>query len=276
MPSKREVSRTRFTGLCALLVACGACAQMPPPPPAPIYEPEYSQPGKDVVWVPTPEIMVDTMMALAKVTPNDYVIDLGSGDGRLVIGAAKRGARALGIEYDDNLVRYARREADKQGVSEKAQFVQADIFATDFSRATVLTLFLLPDMNVRLRPQILAMKPGTRIVANYFGIGDWASDQAVHLPQRTDNCGTYCTAYLWIVPAHVDGTWQTTSGELKLTQRYQHFNGTLGAAQVTDGRMHGDTLQFTADGVAYSGRVNGEVIEGTAGAAPWHAQRKAP
>jgi SAM-dependent methyltransferase len=254
---------------------------MPPPPPAPIYEPEYSQPGKDVVWVPTPEIMVDTMMTLAKVTLDDFVIDLGSGDGRLVIGAAKRGARALGIEYDDNLVRYSKREADKQGVSDKAQFLQADIFATDFSRATVLTLFLLPDMNVRLLPQILAMKPGTRVVANYFGIGDWSSDQAVHLPQRTDKCGTYCTAYLWIVPANVDGTWQVSNGphgELKLTQRYQYFKGTLGAAEVTNGRVQGDTLHFSADGVPYSGRVQGDVLEGTRGPGGsgerWSARRK--
>jgi SAM-dependent methyltransferase len=260
-----------------LLAACAACAQTPPQP---IYEPEYSQPGKDVVWVPTPEIMVDTMIDLAKVTPDDYVIDLGSGDGRLVIAAAKRGARALGIEYDDNLVRYAKREAQKNGVSGKAQFIQADIFATDFSKATVLTLFLLPEMNERLRPQFLAMKPGTRIVANYFGIGDWSSDTAVHHPQRTDKCGNYCTAYLWIVPAKVDGTWQSERGELKLTQRYQYFKGTLGAAEVSNGRVRGDTLNFMVDGVSYSGRVNaaGDAIEGNIadGGARWRAQRKVP
>jgi SAM-dependent methyltransferase len=222
--------------------------------------------------------MVDTMIDLAKVTPQDYVIDLGSGDGRLVIAAAKRGARALGIEYDDNLVRYARREAGKSGVAGKAEFVQADIFATDFSRATVLTLFLLPEMNERLRPQFLAMKPGTRIVANYFGIGDWSSDTAVHLPQRTDKCGNYCTAYLWIVPANVEGTWQTAQGELRLTQRYQYFKGTLGSAEVLQGRMHGDALNFNVDGVPYRGRVAGDVIDGTMGndAARWTARRKAP
>ena len=266
-------------GWCVVLVAlCAACA------PAPIYEPEYSQPGKDVVWVPTPEIMVDTMIDLAKVTPKDYVIDLGSGDGRLVIAAAKRGARALGIEYDDNLVRYARREAVKAGVTDKARFVQADIFATDFSQATVLTLFLLPEMNVKLRPQFLAMKPGTRIVANYFGIGDWSSDSAVHLPQRSDKCGNYCTAYLWIVPASVDGTWQTAQGELMLAQRYQYFKGTLGAAAIEQGIVRGETVSFTANGVSYIGRVNGDVIEGTlrnagTGASdttPWRATRKRP
>lgn len=249
--------------IAACVVAlCGACAQ------APIYEPEYSQEGKDVVWVPTPEIVVDAMMDLAKVTADDYVIDLGSGDGRLVIAAAKRGARALGIEYDDNLVRYARREADKAGVSNRARFAKADIFDTDFSPASVLTLFLLPEMNDRLRPRILAMKPGTRVVANYFGIGDWSSDAAVHLPQRTDQCGHYCTAYLWIVPAKVEGTWKMPQGELTLTQRYQYFTGTFagtnGKADVTQGRVRGDGLNFVVGAVSYVGSVKGDVIEGTA------------
>lgn len=264
-------------GFATLVVTlCGACAQ------APIYEPEYSQEGKDVVWVPTPEIVVDAMMNLAKVTADDYVIDLGSGDGRLVIAAAKRGARALGIEYDDNLVRYARREADKAGVAGRARFAKADIFASDFSQATVLTLFLLPEMNERLRPQILAMKPGTRVVANYFGIGDWSSDAAVHLPQRTEQCGHYCTAYLWIVPANVDGVWQMPQGELTLAQRYQYFKGSFtaanGKAEVTQGRVRGDALNFVAGGVSYRGRVQGDVIEGSATSGDntvrWIARRK--
>ena len=277
-----NVTRVAVRGLCALLLAATvSCAQTPQ---APIYEPEYSQPGQDVVWVPTSEIMVDTMMDLAKVTPDDYVIDLGSGDGRLVIGAAKRGARALGIEYDDNLVRYSIREAQKAGVSDKARFIQADIFATDFSNATVLTLFLLPEMNLRLRPLFLAMKPGTRIVANYFGIGDWSSDASVQLPQRTDKCGNYCTAYLWIVPAKVEGAWQLPQGELRLAQWHQFFKGTLGAAPVEQGHVRGDTLNFSAGGVSYRGRINGDVIEGVMGeggegaegAAPikWTARRK--
>lgn len=268
--------RVASSWVCALLLV--ATVTQAQTPPVTIYEPEYSQPGKDVVWVPTPEIMVDIMINLAKVTSDDYVIDLGSGDGRLVIGAAKRGARALGIEYDDNLVRYSIREAEKHGVADKAQFVQADIFATDFSTATVLTLFLLPEMNLRLRPQFLAMKPGTRIVANYFGIGDWSSDETVHLPQRTDKCGNYCTAYLWIVPARVEGTWQLPQGELTLTQWHQYFKGTLGLAPVTQGRVRGDTLNFSVEGVSYSGRISGDVIEGVAGSEGqrWMAKRKRP
>lgn len=257
---------------CTLLLV--ACAQ-----PQPIYEPEYGQPGKDVIWVPTPQLMAATMMDLAKVTPDDYVIDLGSGDGRLVIEAARRGARALGIEYDDNLVRYARREAEKQGVAGKARFEKADIFTTDFSRATVLTLFLLPEMNRKLRPQFLAMRPGTRIVANYFGIGDWSSDEAVRVPE-SEKCRDYCIAYLWIVPAKVDGVWQTTAGELTIVQNHQHFKGMLGTREISQGRIRGDVLNFVAEGVSYRGRVSGNVIEGVAGPAGsesrWTADRKSP
>ncbi|MEQ1775357.1 MAG: class I SAM-dependent methyltransferase [Burkholderiales bacterium] len=267
--------RAAVIALCAAtLVAIAAHAQTPPPV---IYEPEYGQPGKDVIWVPTPDIVVETMIDLAKVTADDYVIDLGSGDGRLVIAAAKRGARALGMEYNGNLVRYSIREAQKQGVADKAQFLEADIFASDFSSASVLTLFLLPEMNLRLRPQFLAMKPGTRIVANYFGIGDWSSDEAVHVPE-SEKCDTYCVAYLWIVPARVDGVWQTPQGELTLVQGHQYFKGTLGIAQVTQGRVRGNTLNFTIEGVSYSGRISGDSIEGVAGTkgARWTAKRKLP
>jgi SAM-dependent methyltransferase len=270
----------RAAGLCGLLFAAlfaptVAHAQTPP---LRIFEPEYGQPGKDVIWVPTPEVVVETMIDLAKVTSEDYVIDLGSGDGRLVIAAARRGARALGLEYDANLVRYSVREAEKQGVADKAQFLKADIFATDFSKATVLTLFLLPDMNLRLRPQFLEMKPGTRIVANYFGIGDWSSDEAVHIPESA-KCETYCVAYLWIVPAKVEGTWRMPHGELVLTQWHQYFKGTLGNGAVMRGRVRGDTLNFSVDGVSYRGRINGDVIEGVMGegaaAVAFTARRKA-
>ena len=230
------------------------------------------------MWVPTPDVMVDTMMKLAQVTPDDYVIDLGSGGGRLVIGAAKRGARALGIEYDDNLVRYARREAAKAGVADRAQFRQGDIFETDFSQATVLTLFLLPDMNVKLRPKILAMKPGTRVVANYFGIGDWSADESVKLPQRVEPCDSnYCTAYLWIVPANVNGTWQTARGELVIEQRYQYFKGTLGGTPIENGVVRGEALSFTVAGVRYSGRAKGDAgdaLEGETAGVRWSARRK--
>src|SRR6266581_1551900 len=179
------------------------------------YEPHVGQEGKDVIWVPTPQALVDKMLDMAKVTPKDYVIDLGSGDGRTVITAAKRGARALGVEFNPDMVALSRRNATKAGVSDKATFVEADIFRSDFSQATVITMFLLPDINIKLRPKILNLKPGTRIVSNSFTMGDWSSDDTVNVK---DSCASYCIAYLWIVPAKVDGVWQLNDGELTLKQ----------------------------------------------------------
>src|SRR5918999_1190027 len=173
------------------------------------YQPQVGQEGKDVVWVPTPQELVDKMLDMAKVTPNDYVIDLGSGDGRTVITAAKRGARALGVEYNPDMVALSKRNAQKEGVAEKAQFVQGDIFETDFSKASVITLFLLPELNVKLRPKILDMKPGTRVVSNSFTMGDWQADRTQNVSEK-EGCTAYCTAYLWIVPAKVEGRWKTS------------------------------------------------------------------
>src|SRR6266702_3620430 len=140
------------------------------------FEPQVGQAGKDVVWVPTPQELVNKMLDLAKVTPQDYLIDLGSGDGRTVITAAKRGARALGVEFNPDMVELSKRNAAKAGVSDKASFVEADIFRSDLSPATVITLFLLPDPNIKLRPTILTLKPGTRVVSNTFRMGDWEPD----------------------------------------------------------------------------------------------------
>src|SRR5256885_17091638 len=121
------------------------------------YEPEVGQPGKDVVWVPTPQAVVDKMLDMARVTAKDFVIDLGSGDGRTVITAAKRGARAMGVEYNPDMVELAKRNAAKEGMTGKANFQQADLFKSDFSQASVITMFLLPDINIKLRPKILGM-----------------------------------------------------------------------------------------------------------------------
>ena len=240
------------------------------------YKPEVGQAGKDVVWVPSPQALVDKMLDMAKVTPADYVMDLGSGDGRTVITAAKRGARALGIEYNPDMVALARRNAEKAGVGAKAQFVQADIFQSDISQATVITLFLLPDLNLRLRPTILSLKPGTRIVSNSFKMGDWEPEETFAL-----KCDSFCTAYLWIVPAKVEGAWRVGQGELALKQEFQNLTGTLrtGAATlaISGGKLRGDEISFTAGGAEYHGRVNGNAIEGTvktgAGAKPWSASR---
>jgi hypothetical protein len=228
------------------------------------FKPEVGQAGKDVVWVPTPQALVDKMLEMAKVTPQDYVIDLGSGDGRTVITAAKRGVRALGIEYNPDMVELSKRNAAKEGVSERATFVKADLFESDFSKATVITMFLLPEINVRLRPKILELKPGTRIVSNTFTMGEWTADETFTI---TEGCESWCTALLWIVPAKVQGTWRLPQGELKLTQTFQMLTGTLSngknSTPIKDGKMRGDQISFTAGKAQYTGRLTGNTLAGT-------------
>jgi SAM-dependent methyltransferase len=230
--------------------------------PAPAYEPQVGQEGKDVVWVPTPQALVDKMLDMAKVTAKDYVIDLGSGDGRTVITAAKRGARALGIEYNPNMVELAKRNAAQEGVTGRASFMKADIFESDFSEATVITMFLLPEINLKLRPKILGLKPGTRIVSNTFTMGDWKADQTAD-PNGCD--GSWCTALLWIVPAKAAGTWQTPHGELVLKQQFQMLSGTLrtkaGRTVPIQGKVLGEEVSFKAGGRDYRGRMNGSKLE---------------
>jgi Methyltransferase domain len=251
--------------LLALFLSLGAATLDAQAQPAKQqFEPRVGQEGKDVVWVPTPQPVVDKMLGLAKVTPKDYLIDLGSGDGRTVITAAKHGTKALGIEYNPDMVELSKRNAAKEGVSDKATFTKADLFASDFSQATVITMFLLPDINLKLRPKILDMKPGTRIVSNTFTMGDWAADETATV---TDDCISYCTALLWIVPAKVAGTWQLPQGELILKQDFQIISGTLASGgnptQITNTKLRGDEISFTAGGAQYTGHVNGNVIEGT-------------
>ena len=227
------------------------------------FEPQVGQAGKDVVWVPTPQALVDKMLDMAKVTPQDYVVDLGSGDGRNVIAAAKRGARALGVEYNPDMVELSRRGAASAGVGDKATFVQGDMFESDFSQATVLALFLLPDNLLKLRGKFLDLKPGTRIVANTFGIEAWNPDQTESVG---GDCVSWCTALLWIVPAKVAGTWRLPEGELTLKQDFQLISGTLasgtGTTPITSGRLLGDQIRFVAGGTEYMGRVSGDTIEG--------------
>lgn len=256
-----------------------APATAPPAAPAPKeFEPSVGQQGKDVIWVPTADAHVARMLDMAKVTPADYVIDLGSGDGRTVIAAAKRGAKAHGIEYEQAMVDLSIRNAAREGVSDRATFTKADLFASDFSQATVLTMFLLPEINLKLRPKILDMKPGTRVVSNTFTMGDWTADQTA---ESTAECTSYCKAYFWIVPAKVDGTWRFEGGELALEQKYQMLSGTVGsgtaARPISDGRVAGDEITFTVGGEEFRGRVNGDVIEGTRGSkgstTAWRATR---
>ena len=222
------------------------------------FEPQVGQAGKDVVWVPTPQAVVDKMLDMAQVTKADVVMDLGSGDGRTVITAAKRGARAFGIEYNPDMVDLSVRNAKEAGVSDRATFVKADLFETDLSKAQVITMFLLPSINMKLRPKILDLAPGTRIVSNTFTMEDWQADQTETV---TDGCSSsWCTALLWIVPAKVAGTWNTPSGALTLTQNFQMISGTLGS-QAIQGRLRGNEITFTAGNTKYTGTVEGNAIK---------------
>jgi len=253
-----------------MVVAAAAAAQA---------EPEVGRPGKDVMWVPSPDPLVDAMLEIAEVTPQDVVIDLGSGDGRTVIAAARLGARAIGIEYDPELVELSRKRAAAAGVAGLSTFVAADLFEADLSEATVVTLFLLPELNRKLRPRLLALAPGTRIVSNTWDLGDWAADDTVVL----DPCPGFCTALLWVTPARVEGVWRLPDGggELVLDQRFQVVTGELrtgsGTVAVEDGRLRGDRIGFRAGGARYTGRVTGDTLAGVAAAGArtfdWRATR---
>ncbi len=250
------------------------------------YAPTVGQAGKDGIWVPTPPELVEKMLRMAKITPEDFVIDLGSGDGRIAIAAAKKyGARAQGIEYNPDMVALSNREAQRQGVADKVKFVKADIFQSDFSQATIITMYLLPDLNLKLRPKILDLKPGTRVASHQFSMEEWQPDERAEIEGRL--------AYLWIVPAKVGGTWSLrTEGsgqdrELSLRQSFQLLSGQMkgGAAalELTDARLRGDEIRFTViEGSVrrdFSGRVRGTTMDGTVSStgAPvsrWFASRR--
>ena len=232
------------------------------------FEPQVGQAGKDVIWVPTPDEVVDRMLTMAQVGPNDFHMDLGSGDGKIVIAAAKRGAKALGIEYNPDMVKVAQDNAQKAGVADKASFRKADIFQTDFSQATVITLYLLPALNMKLRPSILSMRPGTRVVSHSFTMEDWEADEISTMDGRR--------AYFWVVPANVMGTWTLDAGgqktELSLEQTFQKVNGTVTLGSVHGGlreaRLRGAQIAFAYvddKGVRrdFTGQVNGRQMQGS-------------
>jgi len=241
------------------------------------YEPEVGQDGKDVVWVPTSEALVEKMLDMAAVGPGDYVIDLGSGDGRTVIAAAKRGARARGIEFNPEMVALSKRRAAEAGVSGLATFVTADLFETDLSEASVITMFLLPQINLKLRPKLLALSPGTRVVSNSFTMEEWEPDERATL-ENEEECSSWCTALLWIVPAKVAGAWRLPQGDLSIRQEFQVIEGTLNGAPITDGRLRGNEIAFTVGPMRFRGHVNGNTMEGTVSGgttSTWMAERAA-
>jgi hypothetical protein len=247
------------------LIAASAYPQAPQPAPKP-FEPVSGQEGKDVVWVPTPQATVDKMLELTHVTANDYVIDLGSGNGITVISAAKKGATAVGVEFNPDMVALSQRLAKEAGVADKATFVQGDLFEADLSKASVITMFLLPEINLRLRPKLLDLKPGTRIASNTFTMGDWEPD----VQETAEPCTSWCTALTWVVPAKVAGTWQLGNQTLTLKQQYQVVSGSLGSTPITNGKLNGEEIAFTAGSQTYTGHVNGTTMNGSG----WSASRK--
>jgi SAM-dependent methyltransferase len=256
MTGRRCLRSVAVASMVALLATAASAQESSKQKP---FEPQVGQAGKDVVWVPTSQALVDKMLDMAKVTPQDFVIDLGSGDGRTVISAAKRGARAHGIEYNPDMVELSIKKAKEEGVSDRATFEKADLFEADLSKAQVITMFLLPSINMKLRPKLLELKPGTRIVSNSFTMEDWEADETETI---TGDCSNWCTALLWIVPAKVEGTWQLGSDQLTLKQEFQMVSGTLGSRPVT-GRLRGEEITFTVGNAKYTGRVDGNTIKGT-------------
>ena len=279
---KSGLSRTAITALAVAALSFAAAGASHAANPA--YTPSVGQEGKDVIWVPTPQSLVERMLTVANVTPQDFVVDLGSGDGRTVITAAKKfGARALGIEYNPDMVALSQSNAEKEGVAGRAQFKRADIFATDFSQATVVTMYLLPSLNLKLRPKLLDMKPGTRVVSHAFSMDDWQPDQTETSEHRT--------AYLWIVPAKLAGRWRIdliganpARYDVELMQHFQMLEGEAraGASKlpVRGGKVKGEEVTFTvgdgADARTFTGKYVGERLEGTSrggSEATWTATR---
>jgi hypothetical protein len=227
------------------------------------YEPKPGRRGKDVEWVPCSTIVMNRMFEMAGVASDDYLIDLGSGDGRMVIGAAKLGAQALGIEFDPRMVALSRRNAVKEGISDRATFREGDFYETDLSMATVIVLFLRKDINIALRPKILNMRPGSRVISNIFDMGEWQADEIVEVEDE-DYYFKNHTVYFWIVPAQAGGVWTFPHGELRLEQNFQMITGELTSGNATSpfiGKMTGDMISFVAEGVQYNGHVTENLME---------------
>jgi SAM-dependent methyltransferase len=256
--------------LVALLLALPGTAQVNPLPSDEVYQPTPGQAGKDVVWIPTPDALVIKMLEAVKTTKDDVVYDLGSGDGKIPIAAAKEyGAKAVGIEYNPEMAELARRNVKRAGVDNLVSIITGDIFAEDFTKASVVTMYLLPQLNVKLRPTLLRMKPGTRVTSHQFDMGEWEPDQHLKVDTRD--------AYVWIVPASVAGKWtlksdrESFSATLNLVQRYQRIGGTLMLGGKTrpllSAWMEGDKLGFSfidSDNHLLSARlsVNGSTMTG--------------
>lgn len=234
------------------------------------YKPQVGQAGKDVVWVPTPDEIVQRMLRMAKVTPQDTVYDLGAGDGKIAIAAGKMGATAVGIEYNPDMAKLAQCYVQAEELTGKTRIIQGDVFKEDFSKASVVTMYLLPELNLRLRPTLLNMKPGTRVTSHQFTMGDWEADETAEVDYRT--------AYLWIVPAKVEGAWtlreqgSPNAYTVNLSQKYQKITGdvTTGSAKqpLVGATVRGEEIRFAFNddkGVTrtLTGTVRGNELTGT-------------
>jgi hypothetical protein len=266
----------RLVAVLALSVLAASPVLAQAPATSKPFEPQVGQAGKDVVWVPTADILVEKMLDMAKVTSEDFVIDLGSGDGRTVIAAAKRGARAMGVEFNPDMVALSRRNAEQAGVAARATFVEGDLFQADLSQATVITMFLLPDINLKLRPKLLDLAPGTRVVSNSFTMGEWEADETARVEGE---CRSWCNALFWIIPAKVAGMWALPLGELTLQQEFQKVTGTFnsgGMSQAVAGQLRGDEITLTIGSATYTGVVDGGSMKGTVtggAVSTWNASR---
>ena len=238
------------------------------------FEPKQGMPGKDVIWVPTPPALVKALLDKAAVGPGDLLVDLGSGDGRIVIEAARRGAKAIGIEFNPDMVKLSLEKARQEGLTDKATFLNMDLFDYDLSKATVVSMYLLPELNLKLRPKLLELKPGTRIVSNTFNLGAWMADEQVFPPLdyhgEADGISgddyDYSMGYFWIVPAKIGGTWKFRDGYLEIEQHYQHFQGVYThdgkTVRIEEGKIKGSEINFSIAGINYTGKAEGNRISG--------------
>ncbi|WP_353237159.1 class I SAM-dependent methyltransferase [Limnohabitans sp.] len=255
---------------CASTTATPATNTTSPKPATTAYEPVRGQAGKDVIWIPTPPGLIDKMLSTAKVTDQDRLFDLGAGDGIIAITAARQyGTQAVGIEYNPDMAQFARRKVAEAGVTDKVKIITGDIFKEDFSSATVVTLYLMPHLNLKLRPLLLKMKPGTRVVSHAFTMGDWEPDETMSYQ--------HSQGYFWVVPAQIEGNWVMTGMDggpmrVSMSQSFQNIGGMLTRGSqnhaMLGARLRGDEVKFqfiTQDRKvhAFSGRVEGRRITGT-------------
>lgn len=239
------------------------------------YIPEKDAQGKDVNWWPTPDSLIKAMLEMANVVPGDTLIDLGSGDGRIVIGAAKQGAYGIGLEYDNRLVELSVSRAAQEGISERAVFINTDLFEFNLSSGTIISMYLLPELNLRLRPQLLMLKPGTRIVSNTFDMGNWEPDDKVTIDYVEEEISGNSQiryfkswhAFLWIVPVHIEGSWITDEGELQFEQHFQRISGTFRTAttntDIKAGNLRGNVISFEIDNQLFTANISDHQMTGT-------------